>query len=537
MNFGYRVAHRRILPPAEVLLLLSTFAIAAPAQTAVPLEERVKALSAAVDRVQSQIDASQQELADLRRQLRELTPSGDPPSASPNAETADAAELASAVASIRETQSMQQTQIATLEQSKVESESKYPVKINGLILMTGFVNTSRVDDPQTPSVALGGYGSTGATVRQTLLGIDARGPHVFGAESHGSLRLDFDASAAGSSYTGSYALGLVRLRTAGAELIWQQTRAYFALDRPLLSPETPSSLTAVSLPALAWSGNLWAWNPQMGVARDWPSNRSMHLRSQLALISVADPPALYPVTQTGNYTPPSTTESSRWPGTEGRIALVSGVEETGTQIGLGGYFAPHRTSRGVTFDSWAASVDVRVPLSHHVDVAGTAYRGLALGGMGAGAYKDYVARFEGTEFYYRALDDVGGWAQLKQRVNSRLEFNQAFGIDNVPASQLRPYAIVAPVNYYNLARNRTITANVIYSPSAYVLLSLEYRRIASSPSHSSASSGFPVWVPLPRQVQRASFACRSCIRTAKEESKSRRLSCGFSPTHPPRLPP
>jgi hypothetical protein len=480
MNRGYRVVHRCILQAASGVLLLSTFTIDVPAQTPMPLEERVKALTAAVDRVQKQLDASQQELADLRSQLSALAASEDAPRSSAAAEPEGAAQLAAAVASIRETQSMQQTQIATLEQSKVESESKYPVKLKGLILMTGFVNTGRVDDPQTPSVALGGSGSTGATLRQTMLGIDVRGPHIFGASSHGNLRLDFDASAAGSSYTGSYALGLVRLRTAGAELVWQQTRAYFALDRPLLTPENPSSLTAVSLPALAWSGNLWAWNPQLGVSRDWLPHSRAQLRTQLATIAVADPPALYPVSQTGNYTPPATTENSRWPGVEGRVALVSGPEETGVQVGVGGFFAPHRTSRGLTFESWATSVDARVPFSSHFELSGTAYRGLALGGMGAGAYKDYVARVDGAEFYYRALDDVGGWLQLKQRVNSRLEFNQAVGIDNVPAAQLKPYAIAGPVNYYNLARNRTITGNVIFSPSAYILFSLEYRRIASS---------------------------------------------------------
>jgi hypothetical protein len=82
--------------------------------------------------------------------------------------------------------------------------------------------------------------------------------------------------------------------------------------------------------------------------------------------------------------------------------------------------------------------------------------------------------------YFRVLDDSGGWVQWKQRTGERLEFNEAFGIDNVPAHQLRPYAAMTPVNFYNLARNRTFTGNVIYSPSAYLLFSLEYRRIASS---------------------------------------------------------
>jgi len=75
---------------------------------------------------------------------------------------------------------------------------------------------------------------------------------------------------------------------------------------------------------------------------------------------------------------------------------------------------------------------------------------------------------------------MGGWVQAKQKINERLEFNEAFGMDNVPAYQLVPFAIAGPDNYYNFARNRTFTSNVIYKPSAYLLYSIEYRRIASS---------------------------------------------------------
>jgi len=76
---------------------------------------------------------------------------------------------------------------------------------------------------------------------------------------------------------------------------------------------------------------------------------------------------------------------------------------------------------------------------------------------------------------------VGGWAQLKERFSERLEFNGAFGIDNVPATQLRSYADDYTSYYQNVARNRTFTGNVIYSPSAYLLFSLEYRRLETSP--------------------------------------------------------
>ena len=46
-------------------------------------------------------------------------------------------------------------------------------------------------------------------------------------------------------------------------------------------------------------------------------------------------------------------------------------------------------------------------------------------------------------YYFRPLDDVGGWTQLKEKLTERLEFNAAFGIDNVFAAELRPYAFPA----------------------------------------------------------------------------------------------
>jgi hypothetical protein len=54
-------------------------------------------------------------------------------------------------------------------------------------------------------------------------------------------------------------------------------------------------------------------------------------------------------------------------------------------------------------------------------------------------------------------------------------------MDDVFAGELRPYAVTGGSMYQNLARNRTYTGNMIYSPSAYLLFSLEYRHLESSP--------------------------------------------------------
>jgi hypothetical protein len=454
--------------------------------------EKVKQLTEAMSRVQAQLNDSQRELEQLRQQLAALQGAAPQASAAPEQSAeSDATKLEEQVADLRERQSMQEAQIAVQDQEKVESDSKFPIKISGLILMTGFANTGNVDMAATPTIAIPGSGSSGISLRQTILGIDARGPHVLGARSHGDLRVDFDGTLQSpTAYNGGYGAGLLRLRTAHGVLDWSHTEAFFELDRPLISPNAPSSLVAVAEPPLAWSGDLWNWNPQFGVTQDIPLGSAPLLRAQAALIDVADAPY---TTMLGAPSPvglglgASTGEASRWPGVETRIAMLGSQADDSTQIGVGGFFAPHHSVIGTRFDSWAGTVDYRFRLPAGMQASGSFYRGQALGGLGGGAYKDFVyvadpdgVGMNGTGYYYRTIDDVGGWTQWKQKISDRLEFNEAIGIDNVPARDLHHYVGPASAVYQNLARNRTVTGNVIYSPSSYFLFSLEYRRIESS---------------------------------------------------------
>lgn len=469
------------------------------------LSKQVQQLNNAMANAQAQIDESQRQLGEMRRQLAALQgqmaggqsntqtlPSDSQGAVSPPSSNNTTATYAAEIQDIRERQAIQETQIATHEQTKLESESKYPVKITGLLLFNGFVNTNAVDIPATPTVAIPGSGSTGATLRQTVLGFDAHGPHLFGAHSYADLRVDFDGSpqygGPAGIYTGYYNSGttLLRLRTAHAGLQWDHTEAYFSFDRPIVSPDSPSSLTAVAVPALAWSGNLWTWNPQLGVTHNLAFVGSHDLRLQAALIDVGDAPitSVVPSMTTPAVMPPSTAEQSRWPGVEAHIAMLgSKTHEDGNHLGIGGYFAPHLTQFGKRFDSWAGTLDARLVLPARLEFSGSAYRGLGLGGLGAGGYKDFVYRTDPdtNRYYVRPLDDIGGWAQLKEKFSEHIELNAAFGMDNVFAGQLRRYAIPGGTVYQNLARNRTYTGNVIYSPTAYLLFSLEYRHLDSSP--------------------------------------------------------
>lgn len=457
------------------------------------LEMKVRQLTDALSRAQKQIEQSQHELDELRSQMTALQQ--QIASTTSGASESDFGRLSTAVDQIREQQTVEQTQIATHEQAKVESESKFPLKVSGLVLLTGFVNTTQVDNPVSPSIVLSGGGTTGASMRQTVLGLDARGPHMFNAQTHADVRVDFDGAAVSSgNAANAYAGGVLRLRTAHADLEWNRTQAFFALDHPIVSPNTPTSFTAIAIPALGWSGNLWTWNPQVGMRQDFSLPGAQRIRMQAALIDVMNPVQIYDgsATSTASITTPTTAELSRWPGAEGRLAVLGGADDSGLQLGAGGLFVPHRSVGGTRFNSWAGTLDYRIPLAKHAEISGSGYWGAALGGLGGGAFKDYVFGpdpLSPTGYSFETLHALGGWTQFKARFNQQLEFNAALGTDQVPASELRPYAGSALQYYLNLARNLTYTGNVIYSPRAYLTFSLEYRHLQSSPVNDYSATG------------------------------------------------
>jgi hypothetical protein len=161
-----------------------------------------------------------------------------------------------------------------------------------------------------------------------------------------------------------------------------------------------------------------------------------------------------------------------------RVALLGGENGIGPEIGAGGYFSPHRNAAGDLFDAWAGTMDLRLPLTRMFEMTANAYRGQALAGLGAGGYVNYYNQYAGANEIARALDDIGGWAQLKARAGQRVEMNGGYGIDNPFAKEI--YVAMASTDtmtYAGLARNRSFYSNVIYSPSTYLLFSLEYKRL------------------------------------------------------------
>lgn len=451
------------------------------------IEQRLDALMDALNATRQELTESQAEIHALQRELQAIKQHGATPDVDVLTSGQPATQLADAVAHLQENQDVMQSEVAQHEQSKVETRSKYPVKITGLLLFNSFVNRGAVDHIDAPVLALQrtpdrANGSTGATMRQTILGFDAVGPSIFGAGSHGDLRVDFFGGILSSGYAASE--GILRLRTAHAALDWPDTHLIAMLDRPIFSPLTPTSLAVAGIAPLAWSGNLWTWLPQIALSQQ------IHLGEQqfgieAGVIDVSDPPWAYKMPAK----PVSAAQRSLYPGTELRLSY-SGTGSRGVALGVGGYWSPHLYDYGQHTNAWAVTADWLLPLPARMELSGEFYRGLALAGLGGGVYKDTVLFKPDAEQYsqLQGLNALGGWGQLKFRMTDKLEWNVAAGQDNGYASQLKQAQLDYNNPYASLARNQTVFGNFIYKPSNYLLFSLEYREMRSWPIYGSSNT-------------------------------------------------
>lgn len=434
------------------------------------MSTRIESMRQELADSRNEMQAMRAELSELRRELGEKNTS-----ATDTAVTA----LRSSVEQLQDTSEVLEAEVKQHDQTKVESESKFPVRISGSVLFTSMVNSGTTDNIDVPTVAVAprpnaAQGSLSATARQTILGLEASGPHFGRARSSAALSVDFFG---GIPYADTAtAAGLLRLRTAEATVAWPDRALRVAFERPILTPREPTSWITVGEPALAWSGNLWTWSPQFEFSQNLPRGWN----GQLALIDAGAPGAFG---GTGLRTP-DPAERSRQPGYEAHLGNAFG--EGRVAWGAGGYYSRQAYSYGRHLDAWAGTADVKITPAAPLEISGAFYRGRGIGGLGGGAFKDYVPYSGYTQI--RALDDEGGWGQVKWKFSPEMEANVAAGEDNAYSSELRGSDYATELNTYeNLARNLTAYGNFIYRPRTYLLFSAEYRQIRSWPITGSAN--------------------------------------------------
>jgi hypothetical protein len=427
-----------------------------------------------------QIEELRQGLQELRNQMQASNLSGSEPSSSAEPSTASADHDPSFLAA----------KIAELHQDKVESVTKYPVKLSGLVLFNSYRNSGSLDIQDLPSLAFPRSpsppdGSVGATLRQSVLGVQATGPNLFGARTSAAVAVDFAGGSPSTSF--GVADGVVRLRTAHMGLDWERTSLTIGQDTPFFSPLSPTSYATVLEPALAWSGNLWVWTPQIEIEHRF----SLGSKSTLVLQGgVLDPLTEEVPPFQGRI--PTAGEATRVPAMAGRIAIDrSSATDYPFTIGFAGYRAKQKYQNFNEIDSWTVNGDLKVPVGRRVQLSGEWYEGQAVGGLGGGIWTSVVyPDANSPHAAIHPLRSTGGWAELKLKPATRLEINAVFGQDENVGQDLRFFS--TPYSEYGfvaLQKNRTDFANIIYTPNSFLLFAVEYRHLFTEPALGQSASG------------------------------------------------
>ena len=440
-----------------------------------------------------QLQQTRAELAESRRQIDELRQSLEELRkqvlASHPEQTTQAASSELSVASADQDPSFIAAKVSEMHQAKVESASKYPVKLYGLVLFNSYWNKGIVDIQDLPNLALPSFPGApapgaGATLRQTLLGIDVVGPRVLGARTSAEAEVDFG----GGSPTTDYGVtaGLVRLRRAKLTLDWKKTSLSIGQDSPFFSPLSPTSYATLLEPAMSWSGNLWVWTPTVTLSHRIATGSSSSLLLQAGVLDALTEEV--PVFQGRNST---AGEVERVPAIAGRIAFEHTSEEGHPfTIGFGGYRARQQYQSFASISSWTLNSDIKLGLGKHLELSGEFYHGQAVGGLGGGIWSSVV--FPEPSAPYSAIQPLrstGGWGQVKIIPATRFEINSAFGQDENAGRDLRIFPMpFSSGGFPAMQKNRTEFVNFIYKPSSALIFAVEYRHLYTAPGNGPGAS-------------------------------------------------
>ena len=467
------------------------------------LQLQIQQLQSAIQEIRQESQRYREETLGLRRELeatrkkldafdRTATTPPDTTSAqikSPPAEGTPAQQqpeekpsLASRVDKLEEDHQLLDARVTEQYQTKVESASKYRVRLSGMLLFNLFSNSGYVDHLEVPGIALPSNpsqtgantgGSFAATYRQSQFGLEVYGPTLAGARTQGNLVVDlfgeFPETVNGT------AAGMFRFRTGTIRFDWKRTSLVGGMDSLFFSPIYPTSFASVGIPPLSYSGNLWAWIPQLRV-----EHRMAVSEASTVTLSggIFDP-------LTGEAPPneflriPGAGESSRQPGYGSRLEWSHKVGGQPLILGVGGYYNRENWGFDRTVDGWVANTDWSVPFGQYFQLSGKFYSGRAIGGLGAGVGRSVV--FNGSlsspATTVRGLTSTGGWAQLKFKPSVKFEVNAAGGQDGANAADLRGFLFAPGYFASDITRNRSEFANFIYRPRSNLLFSTEFRTL------------------------------------------------------------
>lgn len=354
------------------------------------------------------------------------------------------------VGAVEERQLVNDARIEEHAQTKVEASHRYPIRITGMMLFNSFLNshhTGGSDNPATASL-LSSRANAGATVRQTVLGLEFRGPDtVWQGKVHGSVFMDFFG---GSSDPFD---SIFHIRTARMDIDWKSRSFMVGLDKPLIAPRDPNSLARVGIPPLSGAGNLWFWQPQARFEQRFKLASQTGVRAQVAVFQTEEIAATTPAA----FAP--SLEPSR-PALQGRFEFSHALGE-GRRIEIApGFHTSSTHVAGTSVPSRLVSLDWFANPWRKLEFTGTFFTGKNISNLGV-RRQGFTITAPGHVIPVHA---TGGWVQFTYLATERLSFNVFGGQQEGRKRDLL---------FNNISRNRSYAGNFMYRLAPNVIVSFE----------------------------------------------------------------
>jgi hypothetical protein len=300
---------------------------------------------------------------------------------------------------------IQEKRIEDLAQTKVEAAQKFPLRIAGMALFNAYLNSRESGGAEYPvTAAPPGTGNAGATLRQTILGLEYQGPRTaWGGTVHGSVYMDFFAGTTNQA---------ARLRTGEIQVDWKTRSVMAGVEKPIFNPREPSSLAQVGISPLTGAGNLWLWLPQVRVEQDFAFGGRSGLRAQAGVVETHEVGPYVGSTFTGSLEPGR-------PAVEGRFEAYRKLDDDRRIEVAPGFHVSTTHANGVSIPSQLFSLDWFANPWRRVEFTGAFYDGENVAPLGNG----YEQGFYGYGRYLKPVASAGGWAQFTVHLLPRVDLH------------------------------------------------------------------------------------------------------------------
>lgn len=397
----------------------------------------------ALQKILDRLDALEKQNEALLAEVKELRDTVK------NAQTASVAPTER----LQEQVEVQGQEIKDLAQTKVSSSQRFSMSLTGMLLFDSYLFTGHTSSGYFQGYSTSPFGdsSAGATLRQSIIGLDFSGPQLPGdGRVHGSISMDFFAQAA-NAQTGYD--DIFRIRRGIVSFDWKNRSIIIGQDKSLIAPLQPTSFAQVGIPPLSGAGNLWLWRPQVRYQERIPISSATQVTFEAGVLETNE-------SYSAAYLPGNAYIQPARPAIQGRFELQHQWTED-TRIAVG--FAAHASEShilGQTVPSRVFSIDALYKPLQKLELSGTIFYGKNFANLG-GEPPGVSVLPNGMVIPIRG---GAGWVQVALPVTSRLTFDVWAGRQANNGDDLTSGEIFRTLSY---------AGNILYRLSPNVIIGFE----------------------------------------------------------------